>query len=135
MYYTTEILSDPNATHFGFYLVIGAVIIFNLVVLLIDGIDIYFHEFKYHFPFWLVTLCLTAYFSFSPQPVPLNEPVVAELMTSFDEDYRVRNGKRSTIVTGNFVVYKVPEGEVIYRRSSGEVFPKTATLYKQYAKP
>jgi len=134
MYYTTEILADPNASHVGFYIVIAATIILNLMFLVGDGIERYLREFKYHFPFWLVVLCITAYFSFSQQPVPLNEPVVAELITSFDKDYEVRNGKRSTIATGNFVVYKVPEGEVIYQRKSGQVYPKTATLYKQYGK-
>lgn len=135
MYYTTEMLADPNTTHVGFYVTIGFIVMFNMVMLAADGIERYLREFKYHFPFWLVVLCIIAHFSFSQQPVPLNEPVVAELITSFDEDFEVRNGKRSTIVTGNFVVYKVPEGEVIYRRSSGKVFPKTATLYKQYGTP
>jgi hypothetical protein len=65
----------------------------------------------------------------------LNEPVIAEMVTTYDENYEVRSGKSSRMVMGNFVVYKVPEGEVVYQRHQGQVFPKIATLYKQHAKP
>jgi hypothetical protein len=135
MYYTTEMLPDPNASHFGFYLVLGLVLLFTIALFDNSDREQFFGELKFHAPFSVAILTIVWLLSFAPVPMPLNEPVIAKMTTAFDENYEVRSGKRSSMVTGNFVVYKVPEGEVIYQRSPGQVFPSTAILYKQNAKP
>ena len=131
MYYTTQLLADPNASHVGFYVTLFFLVAFFCVWITVDFED-FIHSSLPNAFVSTVVLSVATYFSFFvPQPTPLNEPVVAKMVGTFEANYNVNSGKKVKTVQGNYVTYRVPEGDVVFLRGPGQVFPETAILYRQ----
>lgn len=123
--YTFVPLGDPNATNFGFWimLLIASIIAAKLVSeypkrdeIISIGI------------FWLIAVSTTAYFSFKQVAAPLNEPVEATLIGGCTVPKELQH-TRST--ANNYVTYKTPTGEVSFLQYPNFEYPTTAILYKQ----
>ena len=134
MKYTITPLENPNDSHVGFWFLTVAVFCsFALInVARFDETkDIRCKTFaEYFFCIILPIVLIAAAFheSYIKQlPVPTNIPVVGKLVGDYSQEEK--SGK--VMINVAYVVYSFPEGEVSFQRSSGVVYPKTATFYLQ----
>lgn len=134
LYYTTTVIEDINNSHLGFWLLAIAAIIPSIVAFLIYLETVYTkistsQSFVVPITTWIVLMMYPFYDSYIKEyPRPKNEPVVATLVHTYESE--IRSGKQ--LVSAEFVIYKVPEGEVSFRRTSGVVYSKEAVLYHQF---
>lgn len=78
---------------------------------------------------WVILMIYPFYDSYIKEyPVPKNEPIVAILVDGYTSD--VQEGK--VAVSAEFVTYKVPEGQVSFRRLIGMVYSSELILYRQF---
>lgn len=134
MYYTVTQLADPNLSHVGFYAITGIALMFSLVVFFIGIGELrYTYKEAAVFPICMLALVLlpTYHYSFNVKsPVPTNEPVTATLVSGYETVERT-TGKYPHDVNVAYVIYKTPDGEVSFKRDQGNIYPKSAILYRQ----
>ena len=133
--YTFQALADINTTqsHVGFFIV--AVICAMIVVLpLLFSDDIV--QIRAHGLLGVVVLVIAALVSWNTgeEVKYANTKVTATLLGFQAEGYNEtrHSGKTTTHVDVHekYVVYSVPEGHVMFPAASGQVYPRTAVLYK-----
>lgn len=59
-----------------------------------------------------------------------NTPVTAEFVGFQSEGWNQLSGKRRVDVHATYVIYRVPEGEIMLEAIPGHVYPSKAILYK-----
>lgn len=129
LYYTITVIEDINNSHVGFWLfAIAAIILASLFALAISN-AITCNDRIVASILWVCFMAYPFYDSYIKEyPRPKNEPVIATMVHSYESE--IRSGKQ--LVSAEFVVYKVPEGEVSFRRTPGVVYSKEAVLYRQF---
>ncbi len=89
------------------------------------------HNQRKYWPIW-VGVCITTLFSatffYYNRTIPLNQKVVGTLVQQYSQE-EYTTGKHKQLINQGYVVYRVPEGEVSFRRGTGVVYPKNAILY------
>lgn len=141
--YSLQPFYDPNQDHFGFWFVLIIVTIVFLCYLVLSR-TMYEDEREDRRPktIWAIItwtrayivipallsiLAFTAHVSWKPVPGPSNTRVIGTLVDGYETVEL--SGKRQTSPT-LFVMYRVPEGDVSFKRQPGVVYPKQAILYK-----
>lgn len=133
--YTLQALADINTTqsHGGFFIIaVVCAIIVVLPLLFSDDID----QVRAHGLLGIVILVIAALVSWNTgeEVKYANTKVTATLVGFQAEGYNEtrHSGKTTTHadVHETYVVYAVPEGNVMFPAASGQVYPRTAILYK-----
>lgn len=136
MNYSTSPLAniDTLNSHQGFYIVVAILLVVLLITFLTEDIDI-----REMIPMTIISavvIVISAAISWNTGKIVVykNEPVVARMYDNSVETlaYNERVNKRDVVryKTSAFVYYEVPEGIVSFKRGDGQVWPKTATLYR-----
>jgi hypothetical protein len=127
MYSFAALAPDYGASsHMGFFIIMITSLILLLYAFVVeDDID-------YMLPILVVLNILTAGISWNTgvDKEFKNEKVEATLVGFQSEGYNERSGKSRADYHYNYVIYKTPDGEVMFRSFSGNAYPKQAILYK-----
>jgi len=78
---------------------------------------------------WVGIFAVSAKNEYSQVP-PKNQAVTGEFKGYMTEGYRAQSGKSKADFHYLYVVYKVPEGEVVMLAAPGTIYPPLAVLYK-----
>lgn len=127
--YSFAPMIDKSDSHIGFYFVLVCVIVFGLMSLWVA-----FQEESWLWAIGTVVFCgivlaITYNNSYTPNH-PKNEVVTGKFVGYVAEGYNERSGKSRADHHYTYVVYAVPEGQVMLRACEGCAYPTYATLYK-----
>lgn len=129
VWYTTSVIEDVNNSHIGFWLLAIAAIFLAMIfsIIINDTINVDSHVVTSIL--WVLIMAYPFYESYIKEyPRPNNEPVIATLVHTYESE--IRSGKQ--LISTEFVIYKVPEGDVSFRRVTGVVYAKEVVLYRQF---
>ena len=127
--YTFNPLATIPVDHTGFGIIVGLCVFITMIVLMNEA-ELFFQWF-----FVATIACVIAYFvsySWTDQTPKAfkNEVVVGEFVGYESEGYKERSGKSYVDRHFTYVVYKVPEGNIMLPCVVGYPYPQRATLYK-----
>lgn len=125
--YSFQPVVDMSQTHVGFYLVLALAVgltwaawwAFESIPTLVAFVVVFGS-----------IVILTYNESFIESKPPVNEQVVGTFKGYLAEGFREQAGKYKVDRHVLWVIYTVPEGDVVLQGSEGNVYPKTAYLYK-----
>lgn len=127
--YTFQPLADIPVDHKGFVVMIVLCSVIALIIL--------FNEPELFFGWFFVATVVVGFsyfvsYQWTDQETKTfkNEVVIGEFVAYESEGYRERSGKSYVDRHFTYVVYKVPEGNVMLPCVVGVPYPKRATLYK-----
>jgi hypothetical protein len=133
--YTFQALADISTTqsHYGFYLV-GALAAVLIIIPLMTSDDI--DEIRGYALFAAIILTIAALVSWNTgeEVHYANKQVNATLVGFQGEVRSVNEGSGKTLRSVDkhnaYVIYAVPDGNIMFPAASGQVYPRTAVLYR-----
>ena len=128
--YSTVPFFDHTESNIGFYLTCSALLI--LFIFAFADVNWKWKRFpKEVIAIILVVLPISGFLSFTNfgYEKPKNEKVVGVLIGGYSTESR--NMKTHTTSYTNYVTYRVPEGEVSFKRAPGQLYPERAILYRK----
>lgn len=136
MIYSLQPLEGTIDEHTGFYAVLFVICFLSIMIYIHEFIrsDSFFAAiiafFKFLFISSATVLPVVGWISWNSGTVYANVPVEATLVSTYESNTIERMSKRNISVASAFVTYMTPDGEVVFKRSEGIVYPKNAILYR-----
>ena len=135
MMYSIEPLISSADSHFGFFVCVSVVLSAVFITFIANWLEIsLYHAIETAFRVLLLGfsfLLPIGLVSWNSGTEYTNIPIEATLVaTSETETLEYRYKRGDIYVNSSFVTYLTPDGEVVFKRKEGVVYPRKAILYK-----
>jgi hypothetical protein len=127
--YSFAPLADIPADHKGFVcfcFLVGVILVFTLL----NEPELFFGMFFVGTVFLGFVYCVSYVWTDQDTKTFKNEVVIGEFVGYESEGYKERSGKSYVDRHYTYVIYRVPEGNVMLPCVTGTPYPQRATLYK-----
>ena len=143
--YTLSPVADANLDHLGFYAILIACAVLLCLWAAYTFMDNQYvsgkgyvtvlrkpPSYDYYIPpaLLLCFVAFSAWVSWYPRPVPVNERVIGVRTGTGAAVGEERVGKTTQLVTSPYITYEVPEGVVTFKMTPGYVWPDRVVLYR-----
>ena len=136
MMYSIKPLISNADTHVGFFICVSVVLFAVFAAFIVDWVKVCLHHaietaFRVLLLLGFSVLLPIGLVSWNSGTEYTNIPIAATLVaTSEAETLGYRHKRRDIYVNSSFVTYLTPDGEVVFKRKEGVVYPRKAILYK-----
>jgi hypothetical protein len=136
MMYSTEPLISSADTHFGFFVCVSVVLFVVFATFIANWLEVsLYHAIETAFRILMLLgfsfLLPIGLVSWNSGTEYTNIPITATLVATSETETLEYHYKRGDIyINSRFVTYLTPDGEVVFKRKEGVVYPRKAILYK-----
>jgi hypothetical protein len=134
MMYSTEPLISSADTHFGFFVCVSVVLFVVFATFIANWLEVsLYHAIETAFRILMILgfsfLLPIGLVSWNSGTEYTNIPITATLVAEAETlEYHYKRG--DICINSRFVTYLTPDGEVVFKRKEGVVYPRKAILYK-----